>query len=402
MKIKNILIIALLSIVSVVNAQNDTLYLYKNGSATLVSAVSGIDSMVVRKTKVNLTIGQNYQGGKVAYLFKPTDAGYKEEETRGLILGDILPTKKWSNNSNILISTKHDLGAGSTNTSAIIQKQGAGDYAAISNYNLISNGYDDWFLPSYQEITSCDIFANKSKFSISQQDISKLWTSSEINIDYANAYSLATGNINQLTKESSCNSISMRYITSDTSTLNRTNTLYFYRKGEVVQGIETIQIDSLSFKKPLNQLLVGQYYKGGYISYIYQQGDSGYVAGETHGIIISSNDINNAIKWGPWNVETKAYSKNGKSNTELIVSILGTGDYAAYYCYNLDLNGYSDWYLPSYEELLNINKNRFIININSTVWSSSEAQTGLAWDSKSVNEPSLKGNNRAVRAIRYF
>ena len=64
MKIKNILIIVLLSIVSVVNAQNDTLYLYKNGSATLVSAVSGIDSMVVRRPTTTDTLFF-YRSGKI-------------------------------------------------------------------------------------------------------------------------------------------------------------------------------------------------------------------------------------------------------------------------------------------------------------------------------------------------
>jgi hypothetical protein len=41
----------------------------------------------------------------------------------------------------------------------------------------------------------------------------------------------------------------------------------------------------------------------------------------------------------------------GAANTEMIVSAFGEGTYAAKACYDLELNGYSDWFMPSIEEL---------------------------------------------------
>ena len=42
---------------------------------------------------------------------------------------------------------------------------------------------------------------------------------------------------------------------------------------------------------------------------------------------------------------------SGQVNTSKIVSILGPGNYAAYLCDTLTLNGYNDWFLPSWDEL---------------------------------------------------
>jgi hypothetical protein len=40
----------------------------------------------------------------------------------------------------------------------------------------------------------------------------------------------------------------------------------------------------------------------------------------------------------------------GNTNTNLIVAVQGNGNYAAKICYDLVLNGYSDWFLPSRDE----------------------------------------------------
>ena len=44
------------------------------------------------------------------------------------------------------------IGTGQSNTTAILQAQGSGSYAAQLCDDLVLNGYDDWFLPSKDEL----------------------------------------------------------------------------------------------------------------------------------------------------------------------------------------------------------------------------------------------------------
>lgn len=96
----------------------------------------------------------------------------------------------------------------------------------------------------------------------------------------------------------------------------------------------------------------------------------------------------------------------GKNNTQLLVS---QGSPAALICYNLTINGYSDWFLPSKDELW---KMLTITNIgdfsDSAYWSSSEDNTHDAWcqdftDKTSyISYSSPKRYLLSVRAIRAF
>lgn len=65
----------------------------------------------------------------------------------------------------------------------------------------------------------------------------------------------------------------------------------------------------------------------------------------------------------------------GQTNTTNIVNYLGVGNYAAKFCDDLVLNGYSDWFLPSAEELNAIGENLISNNLGNFYgghyWSSS-------------------------------
>ena len=101
---------------------------------------------------------------------------------------------------------------------------------------------------------------------------------------------------------------------------------------------------------------------------------------------------------------------SGKSNTEQIVTQLGTGNYAARICYDLELGGYDDWFLPSKDELNELYKQKdtvggFKSNNNDSYWSSSEHSEYYAWR-QNFNDGNQYDNskylNRYIRAVRAF
>lgn len=128
------------------------------------------------------------------------------------------------------------------------------------------------------------------------------------------------------------------------------------------------QIFTSAFQGSLQTpLRIGDSYKGGKIGYVFVPGDSRYVSGEFHGIIISNTEL--TIKWTNNSnaaVIAGATSQaigDGLSNTNAIVQALGNNPantYAALEAYNYSIvdNGitYDDWFLPSYLELVALKK----------------------------------------------
>jgi len=97
----------------------------------------------------------------------------------------------------------------------------------------------------------------------------------------------------------------------------------------------------------------------------------------------------------------------GKRNTALIVQSIGSNAPAANACAELNIEGITDWFLPSKDELNELYKQKDICGISSdTYWSSSQYDSNptYAWDQKFNNGTTdgYKINYCSVRAVRTF
>jgi hypothetical protein len=122
--------------------------------------------------------------------------------------------------------------------------------------------------------------------------------------------------------------------------------------------------------------VVGESYFGGIIFYIDNTG--------VHGLVCAPIDQSPGAIWYNGNyVLTNATGTaigSGAANTSAIVLMQGPGAYAAKLCDDLEMNGYSDWFLPSKDEInlmypyLNHGDYGF-----AEYWSSSEGDLYNAW-----------------------
>jgi Protein of unknown function (DUF1566) len=149
---------------------------------------------------------------------------------------------------------------------------------------------------------------------------------------------------------------------------------------------------------------IGQSYGGGIIFYLDNT--------KKHGLIAADVD-QNVAEWSQTPIVTNATGigvGTGQSNTTAIVAAHGaSSNYAAIVCDKLILNGYSDWYLPSRDELNYLYGQKTIVGGFATVhyWSSTEAASNTAWGQLFTNGDqsesfSKTGNSLSIRAIRAF
>ncbi len=331
-----------------------------------------------------LAVGEPYQGGKVAYIFQSGDVGYVAGEVRGIIAASSDNTNgvAWGCSSTSISGADGiAFGTGTQNTTDIITGCGTtGIPARVAfDYSVTENGvtYRDWFLPSTNELNK--LYLNRAAIGgFTTSSGTYYWSSSEVSSTTATTIHFFNGTVTSSNKTQTTNyrSRAIRYFTGGTP----------------------------------DNIQAGAQYQGGIIAYVYQSGDPGYVAGETHGIIAAPYDQGSVVLWGCTGTSVSGAAGTalgtGAQNTIDIVNGCAEAGRAARLCSDLVLAGYSDWSLPSKDELNKLYLSKSLINASSGFyWSSTQQSSSFAWDQNfadgaqySVN----KSNTLYVRAIRYF
>ena len=152
-----------------------------------------------------------------------------------------------------------------------------------------------------------------------------------------------------------------------------------------------------------NNLAIGQSYQGGIIAYIDSTGQ--------HGLIAATADQSEGIQWyNGTNIVTGATGTaigTGLTNTNAIIAVQGSGSYAASIARDYNGGGYTDWYLPSKDELNQLYQQQTAMGgfEGEYYWSSTEYDNNTAREQSfydgSQND-SFKTSTYYVRAVRAF
>ena len=190
------------------------------------------------------------------------------------------------------------------------------------------------------------------------------------------------------------------------------NTLYYVR-AYATNSLGTSYGPEVTFTTL--PLIVGQTYAGGIIFYIDNTNQ--------HGLVCAPSD-QGRVPWGCQGTSipgTSALIGTGANNTSTIIAGCSTTNIAAKICDDLTLGGYTDWYLPSMDELRLMYTNLKVNGIGNFTttwggsmgacyWSSTEAESYgafLIWFTDG-NETYYQDNyhgksfNNLVRAVRSF
>ena len=195
---------------------------------------------------------------------------------------------------------------------------------------------------------------------------------------------------------------------TDSSFVSIINANIFNNDTAICKG-STIKL-SLDSSKLTNYAIGASGPSGGLIIY-----DKGVTSAGWRYLECASSDASGGIGW--WNgtlITTGASSTaigSGFQNTSTVISSQGAGNYAAVAAKNYTQSGYTDWFLPSKDELNLMYQNlksKGLGNLNSDFyWSSSEFNVNAAYrqvfSNQGVSDAGWKNfTNGAVRSVRYF
>ena len=200
--------------------------------------------------------------------------------------------------------------------------------------------------------------------------------------------------------------------TTSTSTSTSTSTTSTTSTSTSTTTTTTTVAPTTTTTTTIQVYTIGQSALGGKIAYILQPGDPGYSASVQKGLVATTADISTGAIWGciglPISGATGTAIGTGNANTVAIIADCETAGIAARLCADLVQGGYSDWYLPSKNELNALYTNKDAIggfDEFAFYWSSSQSSSTEAWYQEFFNGSQFtdpKEIEAYVRAIRSF
>ena len=412
-----------------------------DSTATNYNASANTDDGSCIYPPSSLAIGDTHQGGIVFWL---------DGNGAGLIAA---PTDQSSVSSVSSVSGPEWGCYGTTITGADGMAIGTGNQNTIDIVNancspfLIGNsiaanicdtltlgGYSDWFLPSKAELNEMYLnigqgntgtagniggFANYYYWSSTEGDVYKAWDQYFINGSQINSHKNNIGNVRAVRAFGTL--VVVNGCTD--STYTEYNAAANVDDGSCVTLIVSgctdptaTNYDLLANTDDGSCMVIGNTYGGGIIFYLDGNG-GGLIAAPTDQSSVSGVS---GAEWGCNGTNITGADGiaigTGNQNTIDILNGCTTPGIAAYICDTLTLGGYSDWFLPSQDELnemyLNIGQGNVLglgTNVggfaNSFYWSSTEYVNYFAWKQDFFNgfqNASLKANFYGVRAVRAF
>jgi hypothetical protein len=299
------------------------------------------------------------------------------------------------------------IGMGRTNTATIVAQSGPGQYAAAFVDNLVINKYNDWFLPSVDELNAT--YFTRAVKGVPKMPAVPYWTSSENSANYAWYQMFQDGT--QFTDESGVGGIS--------GTKQLTRNRVHRGSGFPSQRFRLVAMRSFPAGSGIvppepSPALTGVTCTRATQCNIGDTGPAGgvvfYDAGKhkAWGRYLEAAPVETEASDLPWKRLTTVDKKRpiyrdvpttsariqrvlstqigmGDINTKKIVKTYGPGRYAARYANALVYNGFTDWFLPSKDELnvlysvLGSAFPKIGSFANSFHWSSSEYDFNNAW-----------------------
>jgi Protein of unknown function (DUF1566) len=301
------------------------------------------------QTLPGICVGLDYEGGRIFYL----------DGSGGGLIGstsDQGNSLQWTKPVTSIPGTSTDIGTGQANTDAILSGCTDPNIAARICDNFSNNGFNDWFLPSKDELYQ--LYLQKIYFESIES--SAYWSSSQYNDNDAWTQDFSTGGQSHANKGGTSHVRAVRKF-----------------------------------------FLIGDSFEGGKIFYVDGTGQ--------HGLIAAPSDQST----GAWGCEgtpigtTGTAIGTGQANTTAIMNLCSDPSIAAWTCHNYNGGSYTDWFLPSKDELNQMYLQKVAIGgfADFGYWSSSESSADNAWGQGLGTGPQFeapKSSTFKVRAVRAF
>ncbi len=415
-------------------------------NGTCEFAITGFDCEG-NELQVTYEVGDFIQGGIVFYLDEAEGFGLVaalEDLSEGANMGEwgVSEGYEWAClGSSVSGANATDIGAGYQNTVDIILQNcltvNGGVSAAQAAFNYEWEGYTDWYLPSkaelnemYNSIGDGGLYGNVGSFYSLDGSTSWYWSSSETASNYAWNIAFNSGYNSQNGKSNSNRVRAIRTFQINELLCNDSDSDGICDSDEISGCLDVLACNYDAAATDDSDLCI--YSQEGFDCdglelQIYSLGDLAYggivfFVDETgyHGLVAAPEDLPNMYEWGCYSTNLAgAYNEeigSGFQNTLDILADCSQSQIAASESFIYENQGYSDWYLPSKNELLEmyntIGPGGELTNIGGFetedmpwYWSSTVASNTFAWY-VSLNDGytnyANKNFTRRVRVIRSF